>query len=123
MDFRNYMMRDEILELLFKNWEMVYIDIGMIYFIDYNIKIIIWLDFCFCKKVKVFEDCEDGEFFYGWEKIEDFQYGIYYVDYFNQKIQFENLVEEVKRKKQLGQVEIGFLKLDMEKLYFIRDLF
>ncbi|TNN38294.1 Membrane-associated guanylate kinase, WW and PDZ domain-containing protein 3 [Liparis tanakae] len=35
---------------------------------------------------------------YGWEKIEDPQYGIYYVDHINQKTQFENPVQEAKRK-------------------------
>ena len=34
MDFRNYMMRDENLEPLPKNWEMAYTDTGMIYFIE-----------------------------------------------------------------------------------------
>uniref|UniRef100_A0A3Q1FMX2 Membrane-associated guanylate kinase, WW and PDZ domain-containing protein 3 n=1 Tax=Acanthochromis polyacanthus TaxID=80966 RepID=A0A3Q1FMX2_9TELE len=35
---------------------------------------------------------------YGWEKIEDPQYGTYYVDHINQKTQFENPVLEAKRK-------------------------
>ena len=34
MEFRNYMMRDENLEPLPKNWEMAYTDTGMIYFIE-----------------------------------------------------------------------------------------
>lgn len=34
MDVRNYMMRDENLEPLPKNWEMAYTDTGMIYFIE-----------------------------------------------------------------------------------------
>lgn len=34
MDFRNYMMRDENLEPLPKNWEMAYTDTGMVYFIE-----------------------------------------------------------------------------------------
>ncbi|KAL2772014.1 membrane-associated guanylate kinase, WW and PDZ domain-containing protein 3 isoform 1 [Daubentonia madagascariensis] len=110
MDFRNYMMRDETLEPLPKNWEMAYTDTGMIYFIDHNTKTTTWLDPRLCKKAKAPEDCEDGELPYGWEKIEDPQYGTYYVDHLNQKTQFENPVEEAKRKKQLGQSEIGSSK-------------
>ncbi|KAF3813295.1 hypothetical protein GH733_018459, partial [Mirounga leonina] len=58
---------------------------------------------------------------YGWEKIEDPQYGTYYVDHLNQKTQFENPVEEAKRKKQLGQADTGSSKPDMEKSHFTRD--
>ncbi|XP_005389037.1 PREDICTED: membrane-associated guanylate kinase, WW and PDZ domain-containing protein 3 [Chinchilla lanigera] len=121
MDFRNYMMRDENLEPLPKNWEMAYTDTGMIYFIDHNTKTTTWLDPRLCKRAKAPEDCEDGELPYGWEKIEDPQYGTYYVDHLNQKTQFENPVEEAKRKKQLGQSEIGSSKPDVEKSHFTRD--
>ncbi|XP_003793913.1 membrane-associated guanylate kinase, WW and PDZ domain-containing protein 3 isoform X1 [Otolemur garnettii] len=121
MDFRNYMMRDETLEPLPKNWEMAYTDTGMIYFIDHNTKTTTWLDPRLCKKAKAPEDCADGELPYGWEKIEDPQYGTYYVDHLNQKTQFENPVEEAKRKKQLGQSEIGSSKPDAEKSHFTRD--
>ncbi|XP_021051321.1 membrane-associated guanylate kinase, WW and PDZ domain-containing protein 3 isoform X2 [Mus pahari] len=121
MDFRNYMMRDENLEPLPKNWEMAYTDTGMIYFIDHNTKTTTWLDPRLCKKAKAPEDCEDGELPYGWEKIEDPQYGTYYVDHLNQKTQFENPVEEAKRKKQIGQAEIHSAKTDVEKAHFTRD--
>ncbi|XP_031988856.1 membrane-associated guanylate kinase, WW and PDZ domain-containing protein 3 isoform X2 [Corvus moneduloides] len=107
MDFRNYLSRDETLEPLPKNWEMAYTDTGMIYFIDHNSKTTTWLDPRLCKKAKAPEDCEDGELPYGWEKIEDPQYGTYYVDHINQKTQFENPVLEAKRKKQLGQTDAG----------------
>ncbi|XP_031230910.1 membrane-associated guanylate kinase, WW and PDZ domain-containing protein 3 isoform X1 [Mastomys coucha] len=121
MDFRNYMMRDENLEPLPKNWEMAYTDTGMIYFIDHNTKTTTWLDPRLCKKAKAPEDCEDGELPYGWEKIEDPQYGTYYVDHLNQKTQFENPVEEAKRKKQIGQSEIHSAKTDVERAHFTRD--
>ncbi|XP_037682261.1 membrane-associated guanylate kinase, WW and PDZ domain-containing protein 3 isoform X2 [Choloepus didactylus] len=121
MDFRNYMMRDENLEPLPQNWEMAYTDTGMIYFIDHNTKTTTWLDPRLCKKAKAPEDCEDGELPYGWEKIEDPQYGTYYVDHLNQKTQFENPVEEAKRKKQLGQADTGSSKPDVEKSQFTRD--
>uniref|UniRef100_A0A8C3PWF3 Membrane-associated guanylate kinase, WW and PDZ domain-containing protein 3 n=1 Tax=Chrysolophus pictus TaxID=9089 RepID=A0A8C3PWF3_CHRPC len=119
MDFRNYMSRDETLEPLPKNWEMAYTDTGMIYFIDHNTKTTTWLDPRLCKKAKAPEDCEDGELPYGWEKIEDPQYGTYYVDHINQKTQFENPVLEAKRKKQLGQTDGGPSK--SEKSLFTRD--
>ncbi|XP_044528299.1 membrane-associated guanylate kinase, WW and PDZ domain-containing protein 3 isoform X1 [Gracilinanus agilis] len=121
MDFRNYMARDENLEPLPKNWEMAYTDTGMIYFIDHNTKTTTWLDPRLCKKAKAPEDCEDGELPYGWEKIEDPQYGTYYVDHINQKTQFENPVVEAKRKKQLGQTDVGSSKQDVEKSVFTRD--
>ncbi|XP_058158998.1 membrane-associated guanylate kinase, WW and PDZ domain-containing protein 3 isoform X2 [Dasypus novemcinctus] len=121
MDFRNYMMRDENLEPLPPNWEMAYTDTGMIYFIDHNTKTTTWLDPRLCKKAKAPEDCEDGELPYGWERIEDPQYGTYYVDHLNQKTQFENPVEEAKRKKQLGQADIMSSKPDVEKSHFTRD--
>ncbi|XP_038605253.1 membrane-associated guanylate kinase, WW and PDZ domain-containing protein 3 isoform X3 [Tachyglossus aculeatus] len=123
MDFRNYLTRDESLEPLPKNWEMAYTDTGMIYFIDHNTKTTTWLDPRLCKKAKAPEDCEDGELPYGWEKIEDPQYGTYYVDHINQKTQFENPVVEAKRRKQLGQIDVGSSKsgVDVENLLFTRD--
>ncbi|NXE50249.1 MAGI3 protein, partial [Casuarius casuarius] len=121
MDFRNYLSRDETLEPLPKNWEMAYTDTGMIYFIDHNTKTTTWLDPRLCKKAKAPEDCEDGELPYGWEKIEDPQYGTYYVDHINQKTQFENPVLEAKRKKQLGHSDVGPSKSGPAKSLFTRD--
>ncbi|XP_072853267.2 membrane-associated guanylate kinase, WW and PDZ domain-containing protein 3 isoform X2 [Pogona vitticeps] len=121
MDFRNYLSREENLEPLPKNWEMAYTDTGMIYFIDHNTKTTTWLDPRLCKKAKAPEDCEDGELPYGWEKIEDPQYGTYYVDHINQKTQFENPVLEAKRKKHLGQSDSGLSNPDPVKSLFTRD--
>nr|XP_056723507.1 membrane-associated guanylate kinase, WW and PDZ domain-containing protein 3 isoform X3 [Euleptes europaea] len=121
MDFRNYLSREENLEPLPKNWEMAYTDTGMIYFIDHNTKTTTWLDPRLCKKAKAPEDCEDGELPYGWEKIEDPQYGTYYVDHINQKTQFENPVLEAKRKKQLGQTDGGPQIAEPMKSLFTRD--
>ncbi|XP_078500560.1 membrane-associated guanylate kinase, WW and PDZ domain-containing protein 3 isoform X2 [Lissotriton helveticus] len=125
MDFRNYLTRDDNLEPLPKNWEMAYTDTGMIYFIDHNTKTTTWLDPRLCKKAKAPEDCEDGELPYGWEKIEDPQYGTYFVDHINQKTQFENPVMEAKRKKQLGTQSMaqndGTAKPDCETSLFTRD--
>ncbi|KAM7082249.1 LOW QUALITY PROTEIN: membrane-associated guanylate kinase, WW and PDZ domain-containing protein 3 [Ciconia maguari] len=121
MDFRNYLSRDETLEPLPKNWEMAYTDAGMIYFIDHNTKTTTWLDPRLCKKAKAPEDCEDGGEIlpYGWEKIEDPQYGNVFIVHINQKTQFENPVLEAKRKKQLAQTDVGPSK--SEKLVFTRD--
>uniref|UniRef100_A0A8D0BA55 Membrane-associated guanylate kinase, WW and PDZ domain-containing protein 3 n=1 Tax=Salvator merianae TaxID=96440 RepID=A0A8D0BA55_SALMN len=121
MDFRNYLSREENLEPLPKNWEMAYTDTGMVYFIDHNTKTTTWLDPRLCKKAKAPEDCEDGELPYGWEKIEDPQYGTYYVDHINQKTQFENPVLEAKRKKQLGQTDGGPSNPEPVKSFFTRD--
>ncbi|XP_056414289.1 membrane-associated guanylate kinase, WW and PDZ domain-containing protein 3 isoform X2 [Hyla sarda] len=125
MDFRNYLTQGENLEPLPKNWEMAYTDAGMIYFIDHNTKTTTWLDPRLCKKAKAPEDCDEGELPYGWEKIEDPQYGTYYVDHINQKTQFENPVVEAKRRKQLGQLSLpapeGTLMPEPDKSPFTRD--
>ncbi|XP_066456160.1 membrane-associated guanylate kinase, WW and PDZ domain-containing protein 3 isoform X3 [Eleutherodactylus coqui] len=125
MDFRNYLTQGENVEPLPKNWEMAYTDAGMIYFIDHNTKTTTWLDPRLCKKAKAPEDCDDGELPYGWEKIEDPQYGTYYVDHINQKTQFENPVLEAKRRKQLGQLSLppseGALIPESDKTPFTRD--
>ncbi|XP_075709960.1 membrane-associated guanylate kinase, WW and PDZ domain-containing protein 3 isoform X2 [Rhinoderma darwinii] len=125
MDFRNYLTQGENVEPLPKNWEMAYTDAGMIYFIDHNTKTTTWLDPRLCKKAKAPEDCDDGELPYGWEKIEDPQYGTYYVDHINQKTQFENPVLEAKRRKQLGQLSLpppeGVFMPEPDKSLFTRD--
>ncbi|XP_068125818.1 membrane-associated guanylate kinase, WW and PDZ domain-containing protein 3 isoform X2 [Hyperolius riggenbachi] len=125
MDFRNYLTQSENLEPLPKNWEMAYTEAGMIYFIDHNTKTTTWLDPRLCKKAKAPEDCDDGELPYGWEKIDDPQYGTYYVDHINQKTQFENPVLEAKRRKQLGQLSLppsdGTVISESEKSPFTRD--
>ncbi|XP_037397175.1 membrane-associated guanylate kinase, WW and PDZ domain-containing protein 3a isoform X3 [Pygocentrus nattereri] len=110
MDFRAWgtLPRDESQEPLPKNWEMAYTETGMVYFIDHNTKTTTWLDPRLAKKAKPPEKCEDGDLSsdqayhiklpYGWEKIEDPQYGTYYVDHINQRTQFENPVLEAKKK-------------------------
>ncbi|XP_042347232.1 LOW QUALITY PROTEIN: membrane-associated guanylate kinase, WW and PDZ domain-containing protein 3a [Plectropomus leopardus] len=98
MDMRVWNTQDESQEPLPKNWEMAYTETGMVYFIDHNSKTTTWLDPRLAKKAKPPEKCEEGELPYGWEKIEDPQYGTYYVDHINQKTQFENPVQEAKRK-------------------------
>ncbi|KAM9759379.1 membrane-associated guanylate kinase, WW and PDZ domain-containing protein 3 isoform 2-T2 [Menidia menidia] len=100
MDFRTWssLPRDDSLEPLPLNWEMAYTETGMVYFIDHNTKTTTWLDPRLAKKAKPPEKCEDGELPYGWEKIDDPQYGTYYVDHINQKTQFENPVLEAKKR-------------------------
>ncbi|CAB1459397.1 unnamed protein product [Pleuronectes platessa] len=98
MDMRVWNTQDESQEPLPKSWEMAYTETGMVYFIDHNSKTTTWLDPRLAKRAKPPEKCEEGELPYGWEKIEDPQYGTYYVDHINQKTQFENPVMEAKRK-------------------------
>ncbi|XP_060930147.1 membrane-associated guanylate kinase, WW and PDZ domain-containing protein 3a [Limanda limanda] len=98
MDMRVWNTQDESQEPLPKNMEMAYTETGMVYFIDHNSKTTTWLDPRLAKRAKPPEKCEEGELPYGWEKIEDPQYGTYYVDHINQKTQFENPVMEAKMK-------------------------
>uniref|UniRef100_A0A7N6C2C4 Membrane-associated guanylate kinase, WW and PDZ domain-containing protein 3 n=1 Tax=Anabas testudineus TaxID=64144 RepID=A0A7N6C2C4_ANATE len=76
MDLRVWSTQDESQEPLPKNWEMAYTETGMVYFIDHNSKTTTWLDPRLAKKAKPPEKCEEGELPYGWEKIEDPQYGL-----------------------------------------------
>uniref|UniRef100_A0A8C4Z0X0 Membrane-associated guanylate kinase, WW and PDZ domain-containing protein 3 n=1 Tax=Gadus morhua TaxID=8049 RepID=A0A8C4Z0X0_GADMO len=85
--------RDESQDPLPKNMEMAYTETGMVYFIDHNSKTTTWLDPRLAKKAKP----PEKDLPYGWEKIEDPQYGSYYVDHINQKTQFENPVLEAGR--------------------------
>ncbi|XP_061543154.1 membrane-associated guanylate kinase, WW and PDZ domain-containing protein 3-like isoform X1 [Phycodurus eques] len=108
MDFRTWssLPRDDSLEPLPLNWEMAYTETGMVYFIDHNTKTTTWLDPRLAKKAKPPEKCEDGELPYGWEEIDDPQYGTYYVDHINQKTQFENPVLEAKKRLSQGTATI-----------------
>uniref|UniRef100_A0A8C7NKS6 Membrane-associated guanylate kinase, WW and PDZ domain-containing protein 1 n=1 Tax=Oncorhynchus mykiss TaxID=8022 RepID=A0A8C7NKS6_ONCMY len=98
------------------NWEMAYTENGEVYFIDHNTKTTSWIDpRCLNKPPKPLEECEDDEGVHteemdselelptGWEKIEDPVYGLYYVDHINRKTQYENPIQEAKRRKQLEQ--------------------
>ncbi|XP_061689791.1 membrane-associated guanylate kinase, WW and PDZ domain-containing protein 3-like isoform X2 [Syngnathoides biaculeatus] len=108
MDFRTWssLPRDDSLEPLPLNWEMAYTETGMVYFIDHNTKTTTWLDPRLAKKAKPPEKCEDGELPYGWEEIDDPQYGTYYVDHINQKTQFENPVLEAKKRLSQGTATV-----------------
>uniref|UniRef100_A0A8C7TX03 Membrane-associated guanylate kinase, WW and PDZ domain-containing protein 1 n=1 Tax=Oncorhynchus mykiss TaxID=8022 RepID=A0A8C7TX03_ONCMY len=100
------------------NWEMAYTENGEVYFIDHNTKTTSWIDpRCLNKPPKPLEECEDDGTSTtdcvcvcecmclptGWEKIEDPVYGLYYVDHINRKTQYENPIQEAKRRKQLEQ--------------------
>uniref|UniRef100_A0A8C7YS30 Membrane-associated guanylate kinase, WW and PDZ domain-containing protein 3 n=1 Tax=Oryzias sinensis TaxID=183150 RepID=A0A8C7YS30_9TELE len=80
MDWRAWGSQDESQEPLPKNWEMAYTETGMVYFIDHDTKTTTWLDPRLAMKAKAPEKCEEGELPYGWERIEDPQFGPYYVD-------------------------------------------
>uniref|UniRef100_A0A8C7MG66 Membrane associated guanylate kinase, WW and PDZ domain containing 1b n=1 Tax=Oncorhynchus kisutch TaxID=8019 RepID=A0A8C7MG66_ONCKI len=89
------------------NWEMAYTENG---------ETTSWIDpRCLNKPPKPLEESEDDEGVHteemdselelptGWEKIEDPVYGLYYVDHINRKTQYENPIQEAKRRKQLEQ--------------------
>ena len=38
------------------------------------------------------EECVEGELPYGWERIDDPQYGTYYIDHINRRTQYDNPV-------------------------------
>uniref|UniRef100_A0A3P9M0I0 Membrane-associated guanylate kinase, WW and PDZ domain-containing protein 3 n=1 Tax=Oryzias latipes TaxID=8090 RepID=A0A3P9M0I0_ORYLA len=78
MDWRAWGSQDESQEPLPKNWEMAYTETGMVYFIDHDTKTTTWLDPRLAMKAKPPEKCEEGELPYGWERIEDPQFGPYY---------------------------------------------
>lgn len=57
-----------------------------------------WLDPRLSKfQKKTLEDCLDDELPYGWEKISDPHYGIYFIDHVNRRTQYENPVIQAKR--------------------------
>ncbi|KAM8829801.1 membrane-associated guanylate kinase, WW and PDZ domain-containing protein 3a isoform 1-T2 [Synchiropus picturatus] len=100
MDMRVWtaLSQEDSQEPLPKNWEMAYTETGMVYFIDHNSKTTTWLDPRLARRAKPADKCEDGELPFGWERIDDPQFGTYYVDHIKQKTQFENPVQEAKRK-------------------------
>uniref|UniRef100_T1JEL2 Membrane-associated guanylate kinase, WW and PDZ domain-containing protein 1 n=1 Tax=Strigamia maritima TaxID=126957 RepID=T1JEL2_STRMM len=79
------------------HWEKAYTETGEPYFIDHRTGTSHWLDPRLAKiKKKTIEDCNDDELPYGWEKIDDAQYGTYYIDHVNRKTQYENPVLQAK---------------------------
>uniref|UniRef100_A0A1A8GAX6 Membrane-associated guanylate kinase, WW and PDZ domain-containing protein 3 n=2 Tax=Nothobranchius korthausae TaxID=1143690 RepID=A0A1A8GAX6_9TELE len=98
VDLQVWNTLDESQEPLPKSWEMAYTETGMVYFIDHNTKTTTWMDPRLARKAKPPEKCDEGELPYGWEKIEDPQFGTYYVDHIHQKTQFDNPVMEAKKK-------------------------
>ncbi|KAH8386017.1 hypothetical protein KR200_002366 [Drosophila serrata] len=80
-------------------WETAYTDRGELYFIDHNTGTSHWLDPRLSKyQKKSLEDCCEDELPYGWEKIEDSMYGMYFIDHVNRRTQYENPVLEAKRR-------------------------
>lgn len=62
-----------------------------------------WLDPRLSKfQKKSLEDCLDDELPYGWEKINDPQYGTYFIDHVNRRTQYENPVIQAKRAAERG---------------------
>lgn len=62
------------------NWEKALTENGEIYFIDHTTGQSHWLDPRLRNfQKKSLEECEDDELPYGWERIVDPEYGIYYI--------------------------------------------
>lgn len=71
---------DDELGPLPANWEKAYTENGETYFIDHTTGQSHWLDPRLSKfQKKSLQDCEDDELPYGWEKIVDPEYGIYFI--------------------------------------------
>jgi atrophin-1 interacting protein 3 (BAI1-associated protein 1) len=71
---------DDNLGPLPSGWEKAYTESGEVYFIEHSTGQSHWLDPRLSKfQKKSLEDCEDDELPYGWEKIVDPEYGIYYI--------------------------------------------
>ena len=49
------------------------------------------------------EECGDDELPFGWERIDDPQYGTYYIDHVNRRTQYENPVVMAKRHLETSQ--------------------
>lgn len=75
---------DDELGPLPSNWEKAYTENGETYFIDHTTGQSHWLDPRLSKfQKKSLQDCEDDELPYGWEKIVDPEYGIYFIGELN----------------------------------------
>jgi WW domain len=71
---------DDDLGPLPANWEKAHTENGETYFIDHLTGQSHWLDPRLSKfQKKSLQDCEDNELPYGWEKIVDPEYGIYFI--------------------------------------------
>lgn len=71
---------DDDLGPLPSNWEKAYTENGETYFIDHLTGQSHWLDPRLSKfQKKSLQDCNDDELPYGWEKIMDPEYGIYFI--------------------------------------------
>uniref|UniRef100_A0A8C4Q6D6 Uncharacterized protein n=1 Tax=Eptatretus burgeri TaxID=7764 RepID=A0A8C4Q6D6_EPTBU len=80
----------------------IYLVFEIISIFSHDSKTTSWLDPRRAKFQKPLEECDDDELPYGWEKIDDPQYGTYYVDHLNRRTQFENPVLEAKKRVRSG---------------------
>ncbi|KAF2361077.1 PDZ domain [Trinorchestia longiramus] len=79
------------------NWEQAFTEKGEPYFIDHLAGTSSWLDPRLAKVQKQkAEECGEDELPYGWERIDDPQYGTYYIDHVNRLTQYENPVTMAK---------------------------
>jgi C-terminal processing protease CtpA/Prc len=81
------------------NWEIAYTANNEKYFIDHNTGTTHWLDPRLSGRMKQnILECSENELPYGWEKVNDPQFGTYYINHVERTTQYENPVTEAKRK-------------------------
>ncbi|XP_071805383.1 membrane-associated guanylate kinase, WW and PDZ domain-containing protein 3-like isoform X1 [Asterias amurensis] len=112
-----------------KDWEIAFTDQGDMYFINHVTETTQWLDPRLEQKpAKELVDCEDdGEHYphdnchsnkqelpYGWEKIDDPQYGTYFIDHVNRKTQYANPVIQAKEDSRRMNTNRSTGKLDLK---------
>uniref|UniRef100_A0A915I3D2 Uncharacterized protein n=1 Tax=Romanomermis culicivorax TaxID=13658 RepID=A0A915I3D2_ROMCU len=76
---------DDELGPLPTNWEIAYTDAGEKYFIDHNTSTTHWND----PRIKSTDSTSSEELPFGWAKVYDANYGVFYVDHINKKTQYE----------------------------------
>ncbi|XP_060571370.1 membrane-associated guanylate kinase, WW and PDZ domain-containing protein 1-like [Ruditapes philippinarum] len=84
------------------NWEMAFTDDGHPYFIDHNTEQTHWLDPRLASKSP--EEIGNNELPFGWEKVEDPHFGVYYIDHVNRKTQYEHPGVSLKKSSTADEI-------------------
>lgn len=88
-------------EVQFKHIILYNLFLSVLFHISHTTGTSHWLDPRLSRyQKKSLEDCQDDELPYGWEKIQDPQYGTYFIDHVNRRTQYENPVLEAKRRSE-----------------------
>lgn len=97
------------------NWEISFTEDGDLYYIDHEREITQWNDPRDDSKEaeeensskKSEEGSESKELPYGWERIDDPQYGTYFIDHVNRKTQYESPLKDFKENGEKGSKEVS----------------